>query len=92
MGTVVEQTRTSCVEPDLPQANQQQLSLLGPLNGQLHVLDQIVIHFIRFYNRLVSIDNSIVSFIAKVSMSNRMSYLRMLQVERANTLRIQVKG
>ncbi len=49
---------------------------LGPLNGQLHILDQIVIHFIRFYNRLVSSDNSIVSFIARVSLSNRMSYLR----------------
>ncbi len=48
----------------------------GPLNGQLHILDQIVKHFIRFYNLLVSSDNSIVSFIARVSMSNRMSYLR----------------
>ncbi len=49
---------------------------LGPLNGQLHILHQIVIRFIRFSNRLVSGDNSIVSFIARVSMSNRMSYLR----------------
>ena len=49
---------------------------LGPLNGQLHILDQIVIRFIRFYNCLVSSDNSIVSFIGRVSMSNRMSYLR----------------
>ncbi len=51
-------------------------SHMGPLNGQLHILDQIVIHFIRFYNQLVSSDNSIVSFIARLSMSNRMSYLR----------------
>ncbi len=36
---------------------------LGPLNGQLHILDQIVICFIRFYNRLVSSDNSIVSLL-----------------------------
>ena len=49
---------------------------LGPLNGQLHILDQIVIRFIRFYNCLVSSENSIVSFIGRVSMSNRMSYLR----------------
>ncbi len=49
---------------------------LGSLNGQLHILDQIVICFIRLYSRLVSSDNSIVSCIAKVSMSNRMSYLR----------------
>ncbi len=49
---------------------------MGPLNGQLHILEQIVIHIIRFYNRLVSSDNSIVSFIARVSMSNRMGYLR----------------
>ncbi len=49
---------------------------LRPFNGQLHILDQIVICFIRFYNRLVSSDNSILSFIARVSMSNRMSYLR----------------
>ncbi len=47
----------------------------GSLNGQLHILDQIVISFIRFYNWLVSSDNTIVSFIARVSMSNRMSYL-----------------
>ncbi len=49
---------------------------LRPLNGQLHILDQIVICFIRFYNWVVSSDNSIVSFIARVSMSNRMGYLR----------------
>ncbi len=47
---------------------------LGPLNGQLLILDQIVICFIRFYSQLVSSDNSIVSVIARVSMSNRMSY------------------
>ncbi len=46
------------------------------LNGQLHILELIVIHFIRFYNRFVSSNNSIVSFIARVStMSCRMSYL-----------------
>ncbi len=49
---------------------------LGPLNGQLLILDQIVTCFIRFYNWFVSSDNSIMSFIARVSMSNRMSYLR----------------
>ncbi len=49
---------------------------LGPLNGQLHIHDQIVICFIKFYNQLVSSDNTMVSFIARISMSNRMSYLR----------------
>ncbi len=52
------------------------ICFLELLNGQLHILDQIVICFIRFYNWLVTSDISIVSFIAKVSMSNRMSYLR----------------
>ncbi len=51
-------------------------AFLRPLNGQLHIFDQIVIYFIIFYNRLVSSDNSIVSFIDRISMSNRMSYLR----------------
>ncbi len=48
---------------------------LEALNGLLHTLDQIVKRFIRFYNWLVSNDNSIVSFIARLSVSNRMSYL-----------------
>ncbi len=52
------------------------ICFLGPLNRQLHILDQIVIRFIRFYNWLVSSNNSIVSFIARVSMSNIMGYLR----------------
>ncbi len=46
------------------------------IKWQLHILDQKVICFIRCYNRLVSSDNSIVSFTARVSMSSRMSYLR----------------
>ncbi len=36
----------------------------------------MVICFILIYNRLLSSDNSIVSIITRVSMSNRMSYLR----------------
>ncbi len=43
---------------------------LGTINRQLHILDKIVIFFIRFYNWIVSSDSSVVSFIARVSMSN----------------------
>ncbi len=50
---------------------------LGPLTGQMYILDQIVMSFIRFYDWFVSkSDNLFVSFIVRVSMSNRMSYLR----------------
>ncbi len=50
--------------------------MFGPLNGNLHILDQLVIRFIRFYSRLTSSDNAIVSFIARLAMSNKQSYLR----------------
>ncbi len=50
--------------------------MLGPLNGNLHILDQLVICLIRFYSRLTSSDNVIVSFIAKLAMSNKQNYLR----------------
>ncbi len=43
--------------------------MLGPLNGNL-------IHFIRFYSPLTSSDNGIVSFIARLAISNKQSYLR----------------
>ncbi len=46
------------------------------LNGNLHILDQLVIDFIRFYGRLTSSDNAIVSFIARLAMSNKERYLR----------------
>ncbi len=49
--------------------------MLGPLNGNLHILDPLVIRFIRFYSRLTSSDNAIVSFIARLAMSNKQSYL-----------------
>ncbi len=51
-------------------------SMLGPLKWNLHILDQLVICFIRFYNRITYSDNAIVSFIARLAMSNKQSYLR----------------
>ncbi len=50
--------------------------MLGPLNGNLHILDQLVVCFIRCYCRLTSSDNAIVSFIARLAMSNKQIYLR----------------
>ncbi len=46
------------------------LVFLDPLNGQLHILDQIEIHFIRFYNWLASSDNLILSLVSRVSIPN----------------------
>ncbi len=45
---------------------------------KIHALSLLLYYyicFITFYKQLVSSDNSIVSFIARVSMSDRMSYL-----------------
>ncbi len=50
--------------------------MLGPLNRNLHILDQLVIRFIRFYSRLTSSDNAIVSFTARLAMSNMQIYIR----------------
>ena len=41
--------------------------LLGPLNGQIHIADQLNIRFIKFVNRMVHSCNPIVSFIGKYS-------------------------
>ncbi len=51
-------------------------SMLGPLNGNLIILNQQVIRFIRFYSQITSSDNASVSFIARIAMSNEQSYLR----------------
>ncbi len=50
--------------------------MLRPLNGKLHILDQLVICFIRCYSRLTPSVNAIVRFIARLAMSNKQSYLR----------------
>ncbi len=50
--------------------------MLGQLNGNLHIFDKLVIRFIMFYSRLTSSDNAIVSFIARLAMSNKQSYRR----------------
>ncbi len=50
--------------------------MLGPLNGKLHILDQLVICFIRFYTRLTTSNSAIVIFIDRVAMSNKQGYHR----------------
>ncbi len=59
--------------------------MLGPLNGNLHILDQLVMRFIRFYSQLTSSNNAIVSFIARLAVSNKQSYIR------SNILYIKLK-
>ncbi len=53
-----------------------QLSMLYNYVYVIHTVDQLVIRFIRFYSRLTSSDNAIVSFIARLAISNKHSYLR----------------
>ncbi len=50
--------------------------MVGPLNGNLHIIDQLVIYFIRFYSPLTCSDITIVSLIAMITMTNKQSYLR----------------
>ncbi len=49
---------------------------LGPLNGKLHILARLVIHFIRVYIQITISDNVNLSFLASVAISNKQSYLR----------------
>ena len=50
--------------------------LLGPINSQSHISDQIAIRFVRFYHRALICDNPIIRFIATSAMYNKQSYLR----------------
>ncbi len=59
--------------------------MLGPLNGKLHIHDQLVIRFILFHTRFTTSNNVIVSFISSIAMSNKRIYLR------SNTLHIKYK-
>ena len=51
----------------LPYMTHRPTCLLGPLNGQIHIADQLNIRFIRFVNRMLHSRNPIVSFIGKYS-------------------------
>ena len=41
--------------------------LLGALNDQIHISDQLIISFVKFFNRMIFSKNPIVSFIGKCS-------------------------
>ncbi len=44
--------------------------MLGPLDGQCHIFDQINVGFLKFYNRMLKCENAIVNFIAKLAQVN----------------------
>ncbi len=41
--------------------------MLSPLNGQCHIFDQFNVRFVKFYNRMLKYENTIVNFIAKLT-------------------------
>ncbi len=47
----------------------------GPLNGQCHSFDQFNIRFVKFYNRMIKWENTIVNFIAKLAEVNYNGFL-----------------
>ncbi len=44
--------------------------MLGPLNGQCYIFDKFNVRFVKFNNRMLKCENTIVNIIAKLAQIN----------------------